>query len=325
MVDSFNKRLTELKAEAEIQERIQQNKEEKVRLDAEISKIQEEIDSGNSAKEYAKSIDKIDVTGDVTEEMESLVGGLQKRIDDIVKNYNGKTKMLKDEALKVVKSIQKEKKDIQAQLEARIANTFEKTFKHTYEQAINIYRERLEKLGFKSSDNGFQLNPIDFVGQEISDIDALIKKSTQTIDEGEDETRTKTVRGNKKINWFWEPWNWFTERYEEKTETYTVHIPKNVDYVNMQKVVNDFFVPMQTDLIKLETDVPKHLNNQATELKNNLKSELTKIEKILAQKLKDIKKKINTAQHTAEQIEKQERQLKWMRDIISRVNKLINY
>ena len=40
LVDSFNKRLTELKAEAEIQERIQHNKEEKARLDAEISKIQ---------------------------------------------------------------------------------------------------------------------------------------------------------------------------------------------------------------------------------------------------------------------------------------------
>ena len=325
LVDSFNKRLTELNAEAEILERIQHNKEEKACLDAEISKIQNEIQSGNSAKEYVELIDKIDVTGDVTQEMETLVGGLQKRIDDILKGYNDETKMPIDKAYRVVKSIQKEKKDIQAQLEARITQTFENTFKYTYEKAINIYRDRLEKLGFKSSDNGFQFNPIDFVGQEISDIDSLIKKSTQTIDEGYDEKRTRIENGKKKINWFWEPWNWFTNRYEKKVVEYIVHIPKNVDYVNMKKVVNEYFVPMQTDLISLETDVPKHLSNQATELKNNLKSELTKIEEILSKKLKDIKKKINTAQQTASQIEKQELQLKWMRDIILRVNKLINY
>ena len=325
LVDSFNERLTELKAEAEIQEQIQHNKEEKARLDAEISKIQEEIDSGNSAKEYAEAIDKIDVIDNVTEEMETLIGGLQKRIDDIAIKYKGKTQMPKAEALRIVKNIQKENKDIQAQLKVLIANTFEKTFKHTYEQAINIYRERLDKLGFKSSDNGFQFNPIDFVSQEIPDIDALIKKSIQTIDEGKDETRTRIVNGARKINWFWEPWNWFTERYEKKTEYYTVHVPKDVDYVNMQKVVNEYFVPMQIDLVKLEEDVPKHLANQAIELKNNLKSELTKIEEILAKKLKDIQNKINTAQYTAAQIKEQEDQLRWMRDIISRVNKLINY
>lgn len=325
LVDAFNKRLTELEAIAKIQERIQNDKKEKARLDAEISKIQDEIDSGKSAKEYVSLIDSIDVTADVKEEIDALVGGLQKRIDDFIKKYNGETKKPKDKALGVVKSMQDEKRDIQAQLEARITRVFEKTFKRTYDQIMNIYRERLNKLGYKSSDKTFEFNPLDFVGQEILDIDNLVKKSTQTVDEGTNERRSRTVKGEKKTNWFWQPNNWFTERYEEKTEYYTVHVPKNVDYVNMQKVVNDFFVPMQTDLIKLEKDVPTHLSHQAANLKENLKKELSKIENLLNQKLQDIKDRMDTANQTAAQIAEQERQLKWMRDIISRVNKLINY
>ena len=42
-------------------------------------------------------------------------------------------------------------------------------------------------------------------------------------------------------------------------------------------VVNEYFVPMQTDLINLEKDVPEHLAKQAIGLKENLKKELTKL------------------------------------------------
>lgn len=325
LVDAFNKRLTELKAEAELLEHIQNNKEEKSRLDCEISKIQKEIQSGQSAKEYASLIDSIDVTDDVKEEMESLVGTLQKRIDDIVKSYDGDTRMPKDKALRVVKEIQKDKKDIQSQLEARITKIFEKTFKRTYDKIMNIYRERLSALGFKSANNAFTFNAGDFVGQEMADIDSIVRKSTQTVDEGYDDSRSRTVRGAKKTNWFWNPSTWFTERYEEKTEYYTVHVPVNVDYVNMKNVVEEFFVPMQVDLISLEKDVPEHLSQEAKELKKNLKNELKKVDNLLNKKLQEVKERMDASNQTATQIVEQEKQLEWMRSIITRVNKLINY
>lgn len=325
LVDAFNKRLTELKAEAEIEERIQQNKEEKDRIDAEISKIQKEINSGEKAKENAALIDSISVTKDVEREMENLVGGFQKRIDTIVRRYKGKNQMPKNDATRIAKTIEEEKKDIQSQLKARITKVFEKTFKRTYDKIMEVYREQLSKLGYTSSDNTFVFNPLDFVGKEIADIDTLMKKSIKTVDEGTEETRSRKVKGAKKINWFWDPKNWFTERYEEKTEYYKVHVPKNVDYINMEKVVNEFFVPMQVDLIKLEKDVPNHLEAQAKELKENLKKEISQVDKLLNEKLESVKERINISDRTAAQIAEQVNQLAWMREIKERVNKLINY
>lgn len=325
LVDAFNKRLTELNAEAELLDHIKNDKEEKSRLDSEISKIQKEIQSGQSAKEYASLIDSIDVTDDIEEELESLVGSLQNRIDGIVTSYNGDTKMQKDKALRVVEVIIKDKKDIQSQLEARITKVFEKTFKRTYDKIMNIYRNRLSALGFKSANNAFTFNAGDFVGQEMADIDSIVRKSTQTVDEGYDETRYTTTKGKKKINWFWSPSTWFTDRYEEKTERYTVHIPVNVDYVNMKEVVEEFFVPMQVDLIKLEKDVSEHLSQEAKKLKEGLKDELKKVDNLLNKKLQEVKERMDASNQTAAQIAEQEEQLKWMRGIISRVNKLINY
>lgn len=325
LVDAFNKRLTELKAEAELLEHIQNDKQEKSRLDAEISKIQKEIQSGQSAKECATLIDNIDVTDDVKEDMESHVGALQKRIDDIILTYDGNTQMPKDEALRVVKTLQKGKKDIQSQLEARISSVFTKTFKRTYDRIMGIYRERLKALGFESSDKAFTFNASDFVGQEMADIDAIVRNSTKTVDEGYEDRRSRTVRGAKKTNWFWEPSTWFTERYEERTEYYTAHVPVNVDYVNMKKVVEEFFVPMQVDLISLEKDVPEHLAKEARKLKENLKNELKKVDNLLNRKLQEVKERMDASNQTAAQIADQEKQLVWMRSIIKRVNKLINY
>jgi len=326
LVDAFNKRLTELKAEAEIQELIQRNKEEKVRLDSEITRIQNEIKSGTSAKEYATLIDSIDVTEDVQEEMDSLVGGLQNRIDSIIRKYDGKTQMPKDEALRVVKSVQEEKKDIQSQLEARITKVFEKTFKRTYDKIMGIYKERLSKLGYQSSDHKFNFNAADFIGQELYNIDSIVKKSTKTVDEGDDERRSREVwTGEYKTNWFFTPWNWGSKRKVMKTEYYTVHVPKNVDYINMKTVVSEFFTPMQVDLIKLEEEIPSQLDEQASKLKKELKDELSKVDKLLTKKLQDVKNRMIDSERTAAQISEQESQLAWMRGIINRVNKLINY
>ena len=49
------------------------------------------------------------------------------------------------------------------------------------------------------------------------------------------------------------------------------------------------------------------------------------MENILAQKLKEVRERANQADRTKQQIEQQEYELKWMNDIIDRVNNLINY
>ena len=49
------------------------------------------------------------------------------------------------------------------------------------------------------------------------------------------------------------------------------------------------------------------------------------IEKILSKKLGNLKQMLNNAAQTQAEIDEQKRQLEWMRGIISRINKLVNY
>lgn len=325
LVDSFNKRLKELRTEVEIQKRIHENQAEKEKLDKEITKIEREIKSGNSAKEYISLIDNIDVIGEVEEELGVLIGGLQDRIELIIDEYDNDTKMLKNEAVRVVSKLEKSRIDLQAQLDSRIEKIFDKTFKKTYDQIISVYRERLQQLGFKSSDGDFEFNPIDFVGSEIPQLDKIITDSTETRDEGENVTTYETkIRKVRRKN-FLARFLFGEYKEEEYKKPITTWVANYVDYVDMSKVVNEYFVPLQIELNELQKKVPLHIMNESKELKGKLKIQFAEIEKLLQAKLKNIKEMFNNVSQAEAKIKKQKEQLEWMKGVIDQVNKLIYF
>lgn len=89
--------------------------------------------------------------------------------------------------------------------------------------------------------------------------------------------------------------------------------------------MNEYFVPFQTMLIEQQEGIPQHIENETTKLKDHLKKEFAEIEKILSKKLGNLKQMLNNAAQTQAEIDEQKRQLEWMRGIISRINKLVNY
>ena len=329
LVASFKNRLKELQAVAEIQDRIEHDKAEKEKLDLEIDQIQQQIQSGQSAKEYAQLIDEIDVTNEVKEEIDECVGGLQTRIHNLICNYSPNTKVERQTALRLVRELEKECKDMQAQLDAKIKRIFDRSFRKTFDKTLTIYKERLQKLGFNTKGDSFDFKPIDFVGSEISNLDKILSDSTKVVDEGHMKTDyvTKSRRGEKKINWFFTPWNWGSERYEteyyqERVDTW---IPKKVEYVDMIKVIDRYFVPLQNDLVEVQTKVPSHIQNETVRLKQALKQQIQQIDKVLRDKLSTLKDSTSKANRTAKEIQQQQDNLRWMQSIIQRVDKLINY
>lgn len=326
LVDSFNKRLKELKAVADIEKRLNQNRAERKRLIEEISKIEKDVNDGKTAKEYADRINTIDVSEKVQEELDEKVGGLQHRIDNIILRYNNKTKTPKSEAVKVVAELRSERIDMQSQLEVQIDQLFENSVRQTFEDILSLYQERLSKLGFKTDDDGFVFNPIDFIGQDLADLNDLIAKSTNKVDEGKFETKNVTKTRVVKRSIF-NPIRWFGGKY--KTETYTTQEKEWVsdfkEYVNMSKVVDSYFVPLQLNLQDVESSVPKHIESEIQRLKEKMKEQMSKLDNILVEKLNVLKEKTESSEKTESEIRKQESDLNWMNGIVEKVNKLINY
>lgn len=325
LVDSFNDRLNELKAVATLQSDIRKNKDLKTQLDKQIEDIKFKIESGKSAQTLSKLIDQKDLSSNVTEEIDEYINSTKTKIEKIIFRHSKSTKVKKSEALRQVTSVENESKEILNQLDSRVGRILEKAYKALLEDIIHEYQGYLHALGIGSTKNDLGLRPLDFVAEELADVQRIVTRNVTTVDEGHDETRERQVRGEKKTNWFWTPWNWGSERYETKTETYKVHIANNVDYVNMSSVVKEYMKPLQQQLIDAKAAVTNHAQAESLRIKKSLKDYLNKIDSLLQKKLEELKDSTNSANQTQREIEKQEANLKWMEGIIKRVNELINF
>lgn len=325
LVDSFNDRLNELKAVATLQAEIRQNKDKKVQLDKQIDEIKEKIESSKSAQTLSKIIDRKDLSGNVTEEIDEYINVTKTKIEKIIFKHSKSTRVRKSEAIRQIDSIVAESSEILNQLDSRAGRILEKAYKSLMSDIIMEYQNYLDALGITSVKNDFGLRPLDFVAEELADVNRIMSNNVTVVDEGHNETRHRQVRGKKKTNWFWTPWNWFTERYETETEIYTVHIPNNVEYVDMSSVVKEYMKPLQTQLIDAKRAVTEHAESESVRIKSSLKNYLNKINLLLQKKLEELKISTDVASQTQKEIEIQESNLQWMKSIITRVNELINF
>lgn len=328
LVDSFNNRLKELAAIATIQDNIRGNEEKKETLLDKIDALKELIESGRSAKVLSRLIDKKDLSKDVEKEVSLYISSTQTKINEIIYGYNNESQILKSKAIKQISVIEKESLEILSQLDARIEGILNKSFEVLYNDVIEEYKSYLDKIDIELGNNIFDLHPLDFVAENIANIDSLVTNSTERKDEGNYETKTKRESYlEKKTNWFWTPWNWRSKRYETKYRDKQVEewVSKYVDYVDMSKVVSQYFQPLQAELIRAKEEAIEHSQKETKRIKEVLKDLLLEINAILEYKLNELQNSINDVNQTEEEIKRQKQNLKWMEDIIERVNQLINY
>lgn len=325
LVDSFNQRLKSLKAVAEFEKQLRDNKEEKERLLSEIATMEEQISSGQSATNYKELIDNVDTSKTIQSEVNKLSSFLT-RIDKLIHSYDNRTKVPKYEAERIVEDLESKREDMIEQLESRLSSIYNNCFKSSYEMIINQYRQKLSKLGFKTSDDQFEFNPIDFIGEELYDIDSVLRRATYEKDEGRYVSRTEkyTVKQERSI---FNPKRWFGDKYYYETKERTVREweANIVEYVNMSTVVESYFEPLYEEIVSAKSAIVEHITDETKRLKETLKKQIKEVEKVLAKKLNEVRQRVSDADRTQKEIEQQESNLKWMNEIITRVNNLINY
>ena len=328
LVDAFNNRLKELNAVETLKEEIRKNKDLKVKLDEKVADIQSRIESGKSAQTLSRLIDKKNLSRSVTLEIDDYINQTKTKIERLIFSHSNSTKVKKDEALRQVKSVKKESDDILNQLDARIATILERGYKALMEDILEEYRGYLSELGIDAGSDSLSLRPLDFVAENLKDIDSLISKSTNVKDEGCFQTRTEKVSYQHRLeNSFWKPWQWFSVRYETRyrDKKVTEWIPNNVEYVNMASVVSEYLEPLQEQLIAAKAAASEHADCESTRIKEAVKAFLSKINKVLSDKLQELKSATEESSQTQKEIDIQESNLKWMRAMIERVNKLVNF
>lgn len=324
LVQSFNTRLLELAAVDKLVQGINNDANKKAELDETISLIKGKIRSGESARQLSALVEDINLTDDVNREVNDYVNKQRTKINSFIFRYTNSSKVPKSEAIAQAKTIERESKDVLDQLESQIDKILKTTYITLYKTIVKQYESFVKHLGVNVDNNALSINPLNFVASNLADLNAVLKQETTTKDEGGIQYVEESYQ-EKKTNWFWEPWNWGTERYKTKYRTVEKWVSDYRDYVNMKEVVNKYFEPIQIELGKAKESAMEHVASETERIKKMLGKQLRDINKALENKLDELQRTINDANLTAKELEIKKQNLNWMNGIISRINKLINY
>ena len=316
LVHSFNDKLNELAAVAHLEDAIRKDKDAKAKIEEQIAKIKANIQSAQNAQKRSKAIDNIDLTSTIEKKVATYMTEIKNKLSRMMSGRSNKVEKIK--ARQQCEELEKECKAISVQIKVQIDKILETAYKDTITKIVEDYKRYLAELNIGVDTNALSFNPANLVSGSLSDLSSIIDDNTETVDESYYDDKYKWVPSKRK--WY-NPFSWFNEgaHWEGKT------IEKYVDYVDMNEVASDYIVPFQKSLDGTKKDAINHVKSETQRLKEHLKSELAKIDKVLNQKLDALSKTEADNKAKAEEIAEKEKNLKWLESIQSQVNNIINF
>lgn len=316
LVQSFNEKLNELAAVAHLEEAIRKDETAKARLEKQIETINAHIQSAKNAKERSEKIDKIDLTTIVEKRVASYMTEIKNKLNVMMSGCSNKVEKIK--AQQQCAELEKECKSISVQIKVQIDKILKDAYKDTITKILEDYKRYLTELNIAVDSGTLLFNPANLVSSSLADLSSIIDAKTETEDESYYKEKYKWVPSQRK--WY-NPFSWSNEgaHWEGKT------IEKFVDYVDMNEVASDYIVPFQKSLDSTKNDAINHVHSETQRLKDYLKGELEKIDKVLEQKLDALSKTEADNNAKTEEIAKKENNLKWLKSIQEKVNSIIKF
>ena len=316
LVHSFNEKLNELAAVAHLEDAIRKDKDAKAKIEEQIAKIKANIQSAQNAQKRSNAIDNIDLTSTIEKQVATYMTEIKNKLSKMMSGRSNKVEKIK--AKQQCEELEKECKAISVQIKVQIDKILETAYKDTITKIVEDYKRYLAELNIGVDTSALSFNPANLVSGSLSDLSSIIDDNTETVDESYYDDKYRWVPSKKK--WY-NPFSWFNEgaHWEGKT------IEKYVDYVDMNEVASDYIVPFQKSLDNTKRDAINHVKSETQRLKEHLKSELAKIDKVLNQKLDALSKTEADNKAKAEEIALKEKNLKWLESIQSQVNNIINF
>lgn len=325
LVHSFKDKLEELAAVANLQDAIAKDWNKKAELEKRIENIKANIESAKKARTFSKDIDKIDLTTKAKTEVRSYLDGIKRDTRNLMSGRSNKVE--KNAAKQQCAELEKQVQAISIQIKVKIDKILEKSYKETINEVIEQYKKHLAALNMGVNAGVLSFNPLNLVSASLSNLSQIIENNSETADESYyvKEEYQKRVEGG----FFRKAASFLTlgciddHTYEKAYRNKL--IAKYVDYVDMNEVASDYIVPFQKNLQKTEQSAIEYVSSETVRLKDHLKAELVKIDKLLDEKLSALSRTEADSKAKDEEIKLKEKNLKWLNDIQQQVENLIEF
>ena len=186
------------------------------------------------------------------------------------------------------------------------------------EALLAQYREKIASLSQDIAVGDIAVNPFEILDGEIgspSNINAFVAGLTKTesvvVEEGH-------WVANSSKKWY-KPWTWFQE-----SGHYTDDIIEDREYVEGSELAKKFFAPIQKQLFENNRNAVEYAKKQVVEIKNIFNAKFDELDRILNDKLNEMKKYASDNENVERIIKETQERLQWLEEIQARIKSILD-
>lgn len=324
LVASFNGKLNELNAVALAEKEVRENKEKRAQILLQIAEFKKKIETARQTQNFEKELDKKNFTEEAEKEINKYIDTVRNKIN--VLSSGKSSKVEKSVAKRECSKLEKDCKDINSQLVVRVNSILQTSYKDTVTKVMNEYKKYLSELNI--SGGSFSLNSLSLVSGSLSDMSRILNNNTKTVDESYYVDKQVSYQQRVDDTAWYKPWTWFgisDHHYETRYKTVQEKVEQYTDYVDMGSVALLYLQPMQKELQTIESSAIDFVKKETERLKQDIKDLIKKVDKELENKLNQLAGAENDEKHAQAIIQKKESDLKWLNQIIERVNSIVKF
>ena len=313
IVDTFQKKLETQRYFTNLEKNIAKNKEQREKIVKKLNIIQSKINDGQEASKYKTKIDKIDYTKQINAEINRAILKAQEEVEKIIDENRGTEIPIRDVESKY-NSLIREAEFIQTKLKTKLDDILNKQLKKQAQDILNEYKQRLESLTEELNINdNFSLNVFSMIEDKI---DGLNNKDD--FINSLDVIERDVVVGERKVSdsTWWKPWTWGNYHMEDVYEKRS--------YYDLGKLTFKFFSPFQVKLNNDKKEAKTFVEGQSNLIKSKFKLEFDKLDKIISEKLEQLKMYAIDKEDIEHKIVALENDVNWLENISKRVNSILD-
>lgn len=316
IVDTFVHKLDEVGCFEKTKRELAQNQEESERIVRQIESIKRKIDDAKAAIKFEDKVGK--ALRQVEDDSKKVVKEITIKYQ---KNITEQHDSLRDEEISigdvdnVVGKLKKFVKALELEFEVELNDLIRESILNTSNSLLSEYKQKLISLTEEidiDGINGILIDPIKLMSGSIN-LDQL--SINRHIQDKEIEDGKEYIENTDKA-WY-KPWTWLQESGYYRTKY------KTVPFVNSGTLAQEFFSPIQQDMLKNGKNACEHAKSQSSKIAEQFKVEFKRLDDVLKTKLLELEDYATGKELAEKRIKESEHKLTWLEQIHLKVESIL--
>ena len=295
IVDTFKTKIEELDVEENLKRELAANVNESKQIAVQIADIRKKVDDVNAAKKFKAAVDDavVQVNDDAKDVIEGIVQKYQAKISKRIDKLRG-DELDVDEAEDEVEKLERFAKKLEPEFQEELDELIRKNLLNTCNVLLAEYKKKLASLAKEIDLNGLtgiSIDPLKLMGGSVTTADDFSVKQfihSKEVEDGKEWVENKTVK-----------------------------------YVKASELAQEFLTPMQETVYNNGENARTYAVKQSNRIAKLFAEEFKKLDGVLKEKLSLLENYATDKDKAEERIKESECKIKWLEEIKSEVESIL--